>query len=138
MNKYVYKSRLLGILMFLAVIAGFSAVTMPLWNALMPEIFGLPAIGYLQALGLTVLFRIFSGGVGYGCFGRRGVGFAQGNKLREKWMNMSVEEREAFVKKEKDFRNLFHDRFSHLRQFYEATETGCKKEGAPSKEDGNA
>jgi hypothetical protein len=50
MNKFFYKFRLLGILMFLAVIAVFSAVTMLLWNALMPDVFGLstcsPAFSY--------------------------------------------------------------------------------------------
>lgn len=32
-----------------------------LWNALMPEIFGLPEIGYWQAVGLAVLAHIFFG-----------------------------------------------------------------------------
>jgi ABC-type multidrug transport system fused ATPase/permease subunit len=137
MSKDFYKIRVLGILLFLAVAVGFSAIAMLLWNWLMPEIFNLPAISYLQALGLFVLFRIFFGGLGYGFWGRWGIGFTQGNKLREKWMNMSGEEREAFVKKEKDFRNLFHDWFSHLRQFHEETETNTKKEGVPPKEDSN-
>jgi len=33
-----------------------------LWNALMPAIFGLPAIGFWQAVGLVVLAHIFFGG----------------------------------------------------------------------------
>jgi len=38
-------------------------VTMWLWNALMPVIFGLPAIGFWQALGLLALSHIlFKGG----------------------------------------------------------------------------
>ncbi len=32
-----------------------------LWNALMPEIFGLPAITYWQAVGLAVLAHVFFG-----------------------------------------------------------------------------
>jgi len=32
-----------------------------LWNALMPEVFGLPEIGYWQAVGLVVLAHIFFG-----------------------------------------------------------------------------
>jgi len=42
--------------------------------------------------------------------GRRGKGdehlFGHGNKLREKWMNMSEEERKEFMEKEKDFFNF--------------------------------
>ncbi len=32
-----------------------------LWNALLPEIFGLPEIGYWQAVGMVVLAHIFFG-----------------------------------------------------------------------------
>lgn len=38
-----------------AVLALFPAITMWLWNWLMPAIFGLTTINYLQALGLMVL-----------------------------------------------------------------------------------
>jgi len=41
-------------------------VTMWLWNALMPEIFKLPAIGLWQALGLLALSRILFKGGGVG------------------------------------------------------------------------
>jgi hypothetical protein len=128
MRKDSFKFRLAGILTALAFIAGFSAVAMLLWNALVPDIFGLSPLSYWQAAGILVLARILFGGLGPGHFTPRwGPGFSHGNKLREKWMNMSGEERMAFVEKEKDFRNLFHDRFSHLRQFYEETETNSKK-----------
>lgn len=55
-----------------AVIAGLIALTILallfgvfvklLWNALMPVIFGLPEIGFWQAVGLVVLAHIFFGG----------------------------------------------------------------------------
>ncbi|MEN8207613.1 MAG: hypothetical protein ABFR50_00025 [Candidatus Fermentibacteria bacterium] len=35
-----------------------------LWNALLPDIFGLPEIGYWQAVGLAVLAHIFFGAHG--------------------------------------------------------------------------
>jgi hypothetical protein len=39
------------------------AVTMWLWNALMPAIFKLPAIGFWQAIGILILSQlIFKGG----------------------------------------------------------------------------
>jgi ABC-type multidrug transport system fused ATPase/permease subunit len=106
MNK-IFKFRFLGILMFLAMIAVFSVAAMFLWNALMPEIFGLPVLSYWQALGLVVLARILFGGLGPGHFGALGarVGFHQGNPFREKWMNMSEEERVEFVRNHRGFRS---------------------------------
>ncbi|HXD78084.1 MAG TPA: hypothetical protein VN616_09780 [Puia sp.] len=79
---------------FAKIIVGFlafSVVVMLLWNALMPEIFHLPVIDFWQALGLLVLSKIlltgFRGGPGGGW--RR-------DALREKWGNMSPEQREQF------------------------------------------
>lgn len=45
---------------FLALIFGIFVKW--LWNALMPVIFGLPEIGFWQAVGLVVLGHIFFGG----------------------------------------------------------------------------
>jgi hypothetical protein len=45
------------------LLALFSAVTMWLWNWLMPAIFKLPAIGFWQAVGILLLSHIlFKGG----------------------------------------------------------------------------
>lgn len=72
-------------------IAAFGSVVMLLWNALMPDIFHLPAISFWQALGLLVLTKVlFSGFRGGGPRGR------MKDRLREKWMNMTPEEREKF------------------------------------------
>ena len=48
------------------------AVTMWLWNALIPEIVGWKAINYWQSLGLLVLLRLLFGHFGH--FGRGGFG----------------------------------------------------------------
>jgi hypothetical protein len=110
MNK-IFKFRSLGILMFLATIAVFSVAAMFLWNALMPGIFALPVLSYWQAAGLVVLARILFGGLGpgrLGAFGGRGGDdrlFAHGNALREKWLNMSDDERMEFVRNHRGFRN---------------------------------
>lgn len=61
-----------------------------LWNTLVPAIIGLPMINYWQALGLFVLCRLLFGGFGFG--GGRTPPFAR-HKFREKWMNMTDEER---------------------------------------------
>ncbi|MBN1881005.1 MAG: hypothetical protein JW885_02425 [Deltaproteobacteria bacterium] len=41
----------------------FGLVVMWLWNWLLPELFGIAAIGYWQAFGLVILARILFGGI---------------------------------------------------------------------------
>jgi hypothetical protein len=52
---------LLGIIAVAVLAIVFGVFVKWLWNALMPEIFGLPEIGYWQAVGLAVLAHIFFG-----------------------------------------------------------------------------
>jgi hypothetical protein len=55
-----------GLVLVLVLLAVLGLAVMLLWNWLMPEIFGLPAVSFLQALGLTVLchllFKLGAGG----------------------------------------------------------------------------
>jgi len=117
--KDTIKSRFTGILIMLASAAVFGVAVMLLWNALLPQIFALPRIGYLQAVGLLVLTRLLFGGIGGWMHGHSGRGgehmFQHRNKFREKWMNMSEEERKEFIEKEKDF---FKNRASHFQVFF--------------------
>jgi hypothetical protein len=114
--KETKKFRFAGILIILAAAAVFGAAVMLLWNALLPQIFALQQISYLQAVGLLVLARLLFGGIGgWGHGGRKERMFQHGNKLREKWMNMSEEERKEFIEKEKDF---FKRRASHFQDFF--------------------
>ena len=54
--------RLFGIaLVITIVLAGFGNAVRYLWNNVIPAIFGLPAIGYWQAVGLLCLSWIFFG-----------------------------------------------------------------------------
>jgi hypothetical protein len=79
-------------------IGGFAV--MSLWNWLIPTIFGLTTITWVQALGLLVLSKIlfggFRGGAGWG------GGFGGGRhhfwkqKMAERMENMSPEEKEQF------------------------------------------
>ncbi|MDJ1500413.1 hypothetical protein [Xanthocytophaga agilis] len=68
-------------------IFGISWVVMSLWNAILPEILQVHTITYWQAMGLLILCRILFGGFHFGPKGGP-------PHLREKWMNMSDEERE--------------------------------------------
>jgi hypothetical protein len=86
----------LGALTFMATIAIFGLAVMFLWNALLPSIFGLPAVNYWQAAGFLVLARIFFGGIG-GRFSHNT--FAWRNPILDRWHGMTKSERDDFVKK---------------------------------------
>ena len=103
--------RFAGIFMILAMCAVFGLAAMLLWNVLMPPIFALPQIGYLQAVGLLVLARLLFGGMGGGGWRHHHHGgYGAKDKLRERLLNMSDDERREFFKFNKRFSHL-HDRF---------------------------
>ncbi len=52
---------LLGLMGVTALAIIFGIFVKFLWNALLPDIFGLPEIGYWQAVGMVVLAHIFFG-----------------------------------------------------------------------------
>jgi len=134
--KNKFKFGFMGILAMLVTCAVFAVAVRLLWNALLPQIFVLPQISYLQAVGLLILSRLLFGGIGDDMrsgAARRGAGrdghlFDHSNKLREKWMNMSEEERKGFMEKEKEFFN-FHRGFSHSRDPFHNDEREKKDEG---------
>lgn len=84
----------------LALIA-LTAVTMFLWNWLVPTLFAGPVINFWQALGLLVLSKILFGGKGY-WHQRCGGDHQHYGHWRAKLSAMSPEEREIFKKKLKD------------------------------------
>jgi hypothetical protein len=111
----------------LGFVATFSAAVMWLWNALIPDIFGITAINYWQALGLLVLARLLFSG-----FGGRGKMLAGGfrkNPIHEKWMKMTLEERKEFVKKHR-----FHHHFDGFAQGYEHHHSAAATDD-PNKQD---
>jgi len=63
-----FKFRFIAIAALLATIAAFSVAVTLLWNAVMPDIFGLNVLNYWQAAGLLLLARILFGGLGLGHF----------------------------------------------------------------------
>ena len=63
-------------------------IVMSLWNYLLPALFGWRMITFWQALGLLILCRILFGGFG----GHRGYR----SRRRDRWNNLSPEEREKF------------------------------------------
>jgi hypothetical protein len=79
-------------LFILIVVAGLGQAVLQLWNWLMPGIFGLPALTFWQAVGLLGLSWILFGGL-RGFPGRSWHGH---RRMRERWEQMTPEEREAF------------------------------------------
>jgi len=67
---------------------------MLLWNWLAPTLFGLRLITFWQALGLLALCRILFGGFGLSGGGSRRS--KSRRRMRERWENMTPEERERF------------------------------------------
>ena len=91
---------ILGMVIF-AFIGG--EVVMLLWNWLAPTLFGLRLITFWQAIGLLALCRILFGGFGLG------GGSSRSNsrrRMRDRWEQMTPEERERF-------RQGLHDRGGH-------------------------
>lgn len=96
---------LLGIAMFFAV----SAIVMGLWNCILPDVLGVKAINYWQAVGILILSKILFGGVG----GKKGFGKEKWEKLKEERMNgMTDEQKEKFKEawKQRCEKGFFRDR----------------------------
>lgn len=98
MNKEMIRKKLfkrtafiIGGVIFAAVLAFlFGIIVLYLWNWLMPEIFGLPTISYIQAWGLVLLSHILFKGGGHGGhhqrgFGRKHRGHRMEARLRERY-----------------------------------------------------
>ena len=132
------KFRFVGTIIMLVMIALFSVIVMLLWNALIPHLFGLPLLNYWQAVGVLLLARILFGGMG-GVLSHRGIQRAEthfrghANKLREKWMNMSEDERKEFIAKEREFHGHLHGHHPRMNRFFDGEDD--KKE-SDKKEDG--
>src|SRR5579863_2825476 len=94
-RKWWLKIPLFIALAIVAVLV-FGFIVSQLWNWLMPLLFHLPTISYVQAIGLLILSRLL-----FGRFGPRGGGGWRHhgrwrNLMQEKMANMTPEEREKF------------------------------------------
>ena len=96
----------------IAVLGLLSLAVMLLWNSLVPELFHGPPLQYWQALGLLLLSRILFGGLR----GRGWHGHWRQRMWRERWENMTPEERERL-------REHFQRRCGH----HDATSSGEAK-----------
>lgn len=94
-----------------AIFVVLGMLVMSLWNALLPAIIGVKSIGFWQALGLLVLCRILFGGLGF----RPGMFGGMRRRMHERWMQMTPEQREAFMQQRREGfgRRGHHDRRDH-------------------------
>ena len=76
----------------------FAFIVMSLWNNILPEVIGVKAISFWQALGILALSKILFGGFGRGGGGGRFRERKEAWKqeMRQKWEGMNPEEREKF------------------------------------------
>lgn len=78
---------------FIAAILLFGFIVMGLWNAILPLVLGVKTISFWQALGILILSKILFGGFG----GRGWRGSPEWKqKMKQRFENMSAEEREQF------------------------------------------
>src|SRR5579862_9212025 len=75
----------------LMAVALFGFLVMVLWNWLAPAVFGFHEINFWQALGLLVLSKLLFGG-----FRGRPGGRHWRGRMRDRWEQMTPEEREKF------------------------------------------
>jgi hypothetical protein len=91
--KRIWLWRGLRFALFAAVaVAIATALVMALWNALLPALFGWPAVGFWQALGLLLLSRLLLGGWRTGA----GGGMHWRARMHERRNRMTEEERAQF------------------------------------------
>lgn len=76
----------------MVAVAVFGFIVMSLWNWLAPVVFGLRTITFWQALGILILSKLLFGGFR----GRPGYGGHWRRRMRDRWHQMTPEEREKF------------------------------------------
>lgn len=99
MKKKFFFKRAIAIIVFVfGFIVALSFAVMAIWNNVLVGVLHVGAINFWQALGIFGLAKILFGGFpGGGRFGGRGRWRQQmDGGMKEKWMNMSAEEREKF------------------------------------------
>lgn len=129
MKSYFILRGIKMFIFFMGFVALAGLAVMYLWNWLMPEIFGLSAITWVQSLGLLALSRILFGGRGGWGKGRGGHKFKR-KQWRKRWMEryeqMSPEEKAQFKQR---FGNRCGDWKTEKSASYSGSQTETKESG---------
>lgn len=108
MRRYwIYRGLKMAFFFVLAIIV-FAYVFMLLWNWLLPDLFSLPEITFLQSVGLLILSKMLFGGFKKGGGGHWHRKRAWKNKFQEKVSKMTPEEKEEFKEKMKNWSERWH------------------------------
>ena len=94
--------KICGGIFFLLLLFLLPLAIRALWNGILPEIMNVSTITYWQALGIFVLSRILFGGFGGGKDYRGKKSSIGRAGWKEKFMNMSDEQKAAFKQRWKD------------------------------------
>lgn len=86
-----------ALLKLVVVIAVFALIIMFLWNALMPELFGLSTVNFLQAIGLLALCRFLFGGFGFAKDWGHFTARHERRAMRDSWRAMTPEQRAQYM-----------------------------------------
>jgi len=118
------------LLLIAAAVFVFGSIVMLLWNWLIPDLFNGPELSFMQALGILVLARILTGGMGHGS--RRGKGSCSpGGKKgwQKRWEGLPEDKKEKIRKTMSQYRDSARDASSDEKN--EAEKTA----GSPSDEE---
>ena len=90
----------------------FSSIVMRLWNGILPDVLGVKLISFWQAMGILVLSKILFSG--FGGFVHKKEQFKNRfrQRMREKWENMTPEEKVQFKEEWKNRCKGWGSRFS--------------------------
>lgn len=100
--RYRHEKKFFLIPVIILLFFGLTAAVQYLWNAILPGAVHVSAITYWQAAGLLVLCKILFGSFHFGKrHDRSGFG-GPSRAMREKWTNMTDEERAMFKQRFKD------------------------------------
>ena len=101
MNRNKIFKKVLKVIVIVAVaFTAFTSVVMLLWNNVLSVVLNISQVTFWQAAGILLLSKILFGGFGRGGWGKDKRDFRM--KMKEKWSNMSPEERERFKQQWKD------------------------------------
>jgi Ca2+/H+ antiporter, TMEM165/GDT1 family len=96
-KKFWLKRAIFIPVIFAAGLIILGSVVMYLWNAILTTVLGIHTITFWQAVGILVLSKILFGGF-HNRHGHQSF-HDHGKDIRNKWMNLSPEEKEKMRKK---------------------------------------
>jgi hypothetical protein len=87
-----FKWAFAAVIIIPVLILSVAWIVMFLWNAILPQVIHVQPVNFLQALGILVLSRILIGGFRFSSH----PWHRHPSAMREKWMNLTEEEKARF------------------------------------------